>query len=168
MAASWRTASWMASSWMTASWMAASWMAASWMAASNLKSLQKPLRRNWILGQPLLVVSWLLKHPAFWFTLTQSVRPPMVTYPSLCTAYMTYGTSCHSIGHEVLSTQPLPREADDFPRGGNHSKHVPLLTCLAWLQPIYSDPKFIFMHVKTKEVLLVAKTLIKNIEQQPL
>ena len=77
---------------------------------------------------------------------------------------MTYGTSCHSIGHEVLPTQPLPKEADDFPRGGNHPKLVPLLTCLAWLQPIYSDPKFIFMHVKTKEVLVVTKTLIKNIE----
>ena len=25
----------------------------------------------------------------------------------------------------------LPREAEDFPRGGNHSKHVPLLTYLA-------------------------------------
>ena len=30
----------------------------------------------------------------------------------------------------------LPREAEDFPRGGNHSKHMPLLTCLASLQPI--------------------------------
>ena len=81
---------------------------------------------------------------------------------------MTYGASCHSIGHGVLPTQPLPREGDDFPWGGNYSKHVPLLTWLAWLQPIYSDPKFIFIHVKTKEVLLVAKTLIKDIEQQPL
>ena len=25
----------------------------------------------------------------------------------------------------------IPREAEDFPRGGNHSKDVPLPTCLA-------------------------------------
>ena len=67
----------------------------------------------------------------------------------------------------VLPTQALPSEAEDFPKGGNHSKHVRLLTCLAWLQPIYSDPKFVFMHVKTEKVLLVVQTLIKNIEQQP-
>ena len=30
----------------------------------------------------------------------------------------------------------IPREAEDFPRGDNHSKHVPLPTYLAWLQPI--------------------------------
>ena len=30
----------------------------------------------------------------------------------------------------------IPREAEDFPRGGNHSKHVPLPTYLGWLQPI--------------------------------
>ena len=34
-------------------------------------------------------------------------------------------------GHQVLPTQPLPRVAEDFPRGGNHSKHVPLRTYLA-------------------------------------
>ena len=27
----------------------------------------------------------------------------------------------------------IPREAEDFPRGDNHSKHVPLPTYLAWL-----------------------------------
>ena len=33
--------------------------------------------------------------------------------------------------HQVLLTQPLPRKAEDFPRGGNHSKHVLLPTYLA-------------------------------------
>ena len=84
-----------------------------------------------MLRQPLLFVYWLPKHPVFWFTLTQSVRPPMVTYPSLCSICVTYGKSCHAIGHRMLPTQPLPREAEDFLRGVNHSKHVPLLTCLA-------------------------------------
>ena len=32
-------------------------------------------------------------------------------------------------------TQPIPRKAEDFPRGGKYSKDVPLPTLLAYLQP---------------------------------
>ena len=47
-----------------------------------------------------------------------------------------------------------------------------LLTCLACLQPICYNPKLVFIHVNTAKVLLVVKTLIKNIKsshtnQQP-
>ena len=97
---------------------------------------------------------------------TQSVRLPMVTYPSLRSPCVTYKTLCHAIGHQVLPTQPLPREAEDFPRGGNHFKHVPLPTYLAWLQPIYYNSRLVFIHVKTVKIFLVVKTLIKNIEHQ--
>ena len=62
---------------------------------------------------------------------TQSIRLDLVTYPLLCNTCMAYRTSCHSIGHQVPPTQHLPREAEDFPRGGKHSKHVLLLTYLA-------------------------------------
>ena len=79
-----------------------------------------------MLRQPLLVVYWLPKHPGFWFAPTQSVGSPMVTYASLCSACVISWMLCHAIGHQVFSTQPLLREAEDFPRGGNHSKHVPL------------------------------------------
>ena len=88
------------------------------MAASDLKSLQNFLWRNWILGQPsfcLLVVY----ASSFWFTLTQSVRPPMVTFHLLRGTCVTYEMSCRAIGYQVLLTQPLPREVEDFPRGGN-------------------------------------------------
>ena len=34
----------------------------------------------------------------------------------------------HTISHQVLSIQPLPREADNFPRGGKNFNHVPLFT----------------------------------------
>ena len=61
----------------------------------------------------------------------QSVRLHLVTYPSLCSTSVTYRTPCHASGHQVLPTQSPPREADDFRRCGKHSKHVPLLTCLA-------------------------------------
>ena len=73
----------------------------------------------------------------------------------------------HASGHQALPTQLLPREAEDFPRCGNHSKHVPWLTYLPWLQPIYYDLGFVFIHVKLGMFLLVVKTLIKkSIEQQ--
>ena len=35
-----------------------------------------------------------------------------------------------------LSTQPLPREAEDFPKGGKYPKDVHLPTFLAYLQPV--------------------------------
>ena len=79
---------------------------------------------------------------------TQSVRLPLVTYPWLCSTYVTCRIPYHASSHQVLPTTPLAREAEDFPRGGNHSKHVPLLIYLAWLQPIYCNAGFIFLHVK--------------------
>ena len=46
-----------------------------------------------------------------------------------------------------LLPQLLPREAEGFLRGGSHSRHVPLLTYLASLQPIYYNPGFVFIQV---------------------
>ena len=66
---------------------------------------------------------------------TQSVRLPLVTFPSLCSTCVTYRTPCHAIGHQVLPTQPLPREAKDFPRGDKYFKHVPPLTYLIYFSP---------------------------------
>ena len=60
----------------------------------------------------------------------------------------------------------LPKEVENFPGGGNHSGNIPLLTYLAWLQPICYNSRLIFIHVNTEKVLLMVKTLIKNIEQQ--
>ena len=66
---------------------------------------------------------------------TQSVRLPFVTYPSLCSTCMTYRMLCHAIGHQVLPTQPLPREVEDFPRVDRYFKHVPPPTYLIYLSP---------------------------------
>ena len=157
-----------------------------WIATSDLNLCKTLLGENGCLGNPYFTY-WLPKHPVFLFTLalTQSVRLPMVTYASLCSPCVTYGTLCHATGHQVLPTLatallPIPRGAEDFPRGANHSKHVPLSTYLAWLQPIYYNSRFVFILVKTARILLVVKTLIKkhraatklissheNIEQQP-
>ena len=94
---------------------------------------------------------------------------------------MTYRMPCHARGHlhsltcDLPDAMPhqgsltlIPREAEDFPRGDNHSKHVPLPTYLAWLQPINCNSRFVYIHVNIGKLLLVVKTLIKNIEQQPL
>ena len=35
-------------------------------------------------------------------------------------------------------TQPIPREAQDFPRSGKYPKDVPLPTCVDYLQPFQS------------------------------
>ena len=93
-----------------------------------------PLGETGYLGNPYFI-HWLPKHPLFWFTLTQSVRLPMITYPSLCSPCVTYGTLCHAIDHQVLPTQPLSREAEDFPRGDKYFKHVPPLIYLICLSP---------------------------------
>ena len=58
----------------------------------------------------------------------------MATYPSLCSPCVTYGTLCHAIGHQMLPT-PRPREAEDFPRGDRHFKHVPPPRYLICLSP---------------------------------
>ena len=51
------------------------------------------------------------------------------------TSLLIYRMPCHAIGHQVLPTQPLPREAGDFPRGDKCFKHVPTLTYLIYFPP---------------------------------
>ena len=57
-----------------------------------------------MLRQPLFFWSGCLSIQFFNLPLplTQSVRPPMATYPSLCSTCVTYGTPCHARGHQVL------------------------------------------------------------------
>ena len=76
--------------------------------------------------------SSFLIHPPF---PTQSVRLPLVSYPSLCSTCVTYRRLCIAIGQQVLPTQPIPREAEDFPRGDKHFKHVSPLTYLIYFSP---------------------------------
>ena len=48
-----------------------------------------------------------LIHPHFSI---QLVRPPLVTYTSLCIICVTYGTLCYATGHKPLLTQACYRE----------------------------------------------------------
>ena len=79
---------------------------------------------------------WLLKHPVFKFTPFPERNHLGHLLYSLCSTYVTYRTPCYAIDHKVLPTQPLPREAEDFPRGGKYPKDVRLPTCLDYLEPV--------------------------------
>ena len=97
-----------------------------------------PLGETGCLSNPYVLLTGCLGIQFCFFSppfLTQSVRLPLVTYPSLCSTCVTYRTLCNAIGHQVLPTQPLPREAEDFPRGDKYFKHVPLLTYLIYFSP---------------------------------
>ena len=70
--------------------------------------MQNSLRRNWMLRQHLFFWSGCLSIQFFNLPLplTQSVRPPMATYSSLCSTCVTYGMPCHARGHQVLLHPP--------------------------------------------------------------
>ena len=136
------------------------------MLSTNINLYKTILGETGCLGN-LYFIYWLPKHLVFLFTLilTQSVRLPMVTYPSLRSTCVTYGTPCHTRGHShfhmwlagrhatpevtrtfnsltcrLRDTMPrqrsltlIPTEADDFSKGDNHFKHMPLPIYLAWL-----------------------------------
>ena len=126
------------------------------------KYYKTPLGETGCLGN-LYFIYWLPKHPVFWFilTLTQSVRPPMVTYPSLCSTCVTYGTLCHARGHQVLPAPDFSsltcdlRDAMPRQRSLTHSRQVlptpsflpQLLTSsltLPWAIARFLDPFYTF------------------------
>ena len=72
-----------------------------------------------------LAFFWMLSYPQFFNSLTCDLQD--------------------AIPRQRLPTLIL-REAEDFPRGDNHSKHVPLSTYLASLQPIYYNSQ---IHIYT-------------------
>ena len=103
------------------------------------------LRQFWALPRLFSVAyfSWLFRHLIYLLTLlfpTQLVRQPLVTYSWLCSTCVSYMTPCHASSHQVLLTQPLPREEEDFIRGDNYFKHVPRITYV-----IYFSPKEIYV-----------------------
>ena len=69
----------------------------------------------------------------------------------------------------MLPTLSLPTEAEDFPRGDKYLKHVPLLSYLSLLQPVINNSRLVLNHLKTKNILLVVKSLAKKryLNQQP-
>ena len=56
----------------------------------------------------------------------------------------------------------IPRQAEDFPRGDNHSRHVPLSTYLAGLQPISCNSRFVYIHVNIGKGFTCGKNFNKK------
>ena len=114
-------------------------------------------------GMPCHIIGHqVLPTPAF-----NIIPHPSVSYCHVFRPILYFWPSPSQSDWQQFLTQPLPREAEGLPRGSNYSNHVPLLTYLTWLQPIYYDLGFVFIHVKLWIFLLVVKTLIRSIEQQP-
>ena len=59
----------------------------------------------------------------------------MVTYPHCVASVRLTGRYAVAIGRQALPTQPLPREAEDFPKWEKHFEHVSPLTYLIYLSP---------------------------------
>ena len=119
--------------WLLLRWQPLGWLLLGWLLLTF--SLNKtPLGETGCLSNPYFLLTGssgiqFFDSPPF---PTQSVRLPLVTYPSLCS---TYRTLCHAIGHQVLHTQLLSREVEDFPRGDKYFKHVPPPTHLIYFSP---------------------------------
>ena len=72
-------------------------------------------------------------------------------------SHVTYGTPCHIKGHPHS-----PQEAEDFPRGGNHSKHMPPLTYLASLQPMCYNSRLVFIHINAGKAFTCGENFDKK------
>ena len=75
-------------------------------------------------------------------TLNNTVRPPLVTYPSLCSTCVTYGTLGHAIGHKLLPTQPCYRECYGFERAFFTLRHFLFYTFSCFFQGFPGSRQF--------------------------
>ena len=127
---------WLLLRWLLVGWLLLRWLLLGWLLL--IFSLNKtPLGETGCLSSPYFLLTGsssiqFFNSPPF---PTQSVRLPLVTYPSLCSTCVTYRTLCHAIGHQVLPTQPLPSKVEDFPRGDKYLKHMPPPTYLIYFSP---------------------------------
>ena len=109
-------------------------MAASWMAAFDLMSLQNSLKRNWMFRQPLLLLTGCLSIQ--FFDSPQHNQLGQFWLPTPHCAAPVWHAGYHAFQWSPSAshpTEPLPREAEDFPRGERHFKHEPLLTYIIYL-----------------------------------
>ena len=114
---------WLLLRWLLLGWLLLRWLILWWLLL--ILSLCKiPLGETGCLGSSYFLFSGCISIQFFCSPLKQSVRPPIVTYPSLYSICVTYRTLCDAISHKVLPTQPLPREAEDFRRAERHFNHV--------------------------------------------
>ena len=132
---------------MAASQMAASgWMPLSWLLLT-LSLCKTPLGETGCLDNPQFLFTGCLSIRFFDSTQHSQLDHLWLTVLH-CAALV--GLSGRHASHwsPVLPTQPLPREAEDFPRGKRHFKYVPPLTQLIYLSSKEVYWQVLFMHQK--------------------
>ena len=82
-----------------------------------------PLGETGCLGNPYFI-HWLPKHPVFWYSQLGYLWLPS---PHCAAPVWLTGHYATPLVTRCFPPQPLPREAEDFPRGDMHFKHVPPL-----------------------------------------
>ena len=83
-----------------------------------LLTLNKSKKKCWLFcwlytSQKMLVtlLLWTSQKNVGYFADFKQHRPPLVTYPSLCSKCVTYGTLHHAIGYQLFSTHPFTTSA---------------------------------------------------------
>ena len=134
----------------------------SYMSASDLYILYKALLgETGCLGNPSFIY-WFPKHPVLLFTLTQSVRLPMVTYPWLC-------STCDLRDTMPRHWSPVAFHPNLYLGKQRISLGVAIILSICLRSHTYLDCnqfvihlKFVFIHVNIAKFLLVVKNLIKK------
>ena len=74
---------------------------------------------------------------------------------------MTYGTLCHAIDYQILSTKLLPREAEDFARGGNYPSHVSVHIVSLLAASLNNNSGLIFICLKIMNLFTCGEDISK-------
>ena len=101
----WLLLGWLLLGWLLLGWLLLGWLLLGWLLLGWLRLIfsfnKTPLGETGCLSNPYFLLTGsssiqFFNSPPF---PTQSVRLPLVTYPSLCSNCVTYRTLCHAIGH---------------------------------------------------------------------
>ena len=111
--------------WLFLRWLFLGWLLLGWLLLTY-KLNKTPLGETGSLVNPCFLLTDCLDTSSFLIhPLSQHSQLGYLWLPTPhCAALMPFHWS-------PSASQPLPRKAEDFPRGGKHSNHVPLLTYLA-------------------------------------
>ena len=159
---------WLLLRWLLLQWLLLGWLLLRWLLLGSLFLTFNPnktrLGETGYLGKLFFLLTVCVGIHFFDSpTFSQHSQSAKLLLPTPhCTA-LSWLTEHHVIPMVIkcFPPNPYPLKKGIF-LSGKHSKHVLLLTYLACLQRLINNLRWMFNHVKTKDVLLVAKTLISS------